>query len=283
MGLWDSLTGRTPSQSSSSSENLQDSAPTTTFAESSQPSYQAQDVSGMLSGASLPDPTALHPLAGLNSGGLDYLTLDDSTISDLPGGQSALPSRGWSDDLCYGAGTTYVAALGVGGVWGMAEGLRKLPPTAPPKLRLNSVLNSMTRRGPFLGNSAGVVAIVYNLVNSGIGHFRGKHDATNSILAGAISGAVFKSTRGLRPMMISSGVVASVAGTWAVSALVRDSRLEHVCADMCTVSTENGVLMMVIATAPNSQKTTELVRSGYLFDLFLGFWQVQHGAYPGNS
>jgi len=38
----------------------------------------------------------------------------------------------------------------------------------------------------------------------------------NSIAAGAISGAVFKSTRGLRPMMISSGIVATVAGAWAV-------------------------------------------------------------------
>jgi len=99
----------------------------------------------------------------------------------------------------------------------LAEGLQKNPPTMSPRLRLNGVLNAVTRRGPFLGNSAGVVALVYNGTNSTIGYWRGKHDITNSVVAGAISGAIFKSTRGLRPMMISAGIVSSVAGTWAVS------------------------------------------------------------------
>ena len=96
------------------------------------------------------------------------------------------------------------------------EGLNRSPASAPPKLRLNSVLNSVTRRGPFLGNSAGVLALVYNLINSTFGYYRGKHDAMNSISAGVVSGMLFKSTRGVRPMMISGGLVASAAGTWAV-------------------------------------------------------------------
>jgi len=163
------------------------------------------------------DPAALHPLAGLNQDTLDYLTLDDSALSDLPGSRSILPSRGWSDDLCYGTGVTYLTALSIGGAWGLVEGLNRLPSTAPPKLRLNSALNAITRRGPFLGNSAGVIAMMYNGINSTIGYYRGKHDSFNSVAAGAISGMVFKATRGVRPMMISGGIVASVAGAWAVS------------------------------------------------------------------
>jgi import inner membrane translocase subunit TIM23 len=58
--------------------------------------------------------------------------------------------------------------------------------------------------------------MVYNGVNSTIGYYRGKHDFTNSVLAGALSGMIFKSTRGVKPMMISGGVVASAAGAWAV-------------------------------------------------------------------
>jgi import inner membrane translocase subunit TIM23 len=127
-----------------------------------------------------------------------------------------LPSRGFTDDLCYGTGVTYLSGLAIGGAWGLQEGLKKSN-GQPPKLRLNSVLNAITRRGPFLGNSAGVVAICYNIINSAIGHFRGKHDAANTIAAGALSGMLFKSTRGVRPMLISGGVVASVAGAWAVS------------------------------------------------------------------
>lgn len=105
-------------------------------------------------------------------------------------------------------------------MWGAAEGFNKLPPGSPPKLRLNSVLNSVTRRGPFLGNSAGVIALVYNGINSSIGYVRGRHDAANSVVAGALSGMLFKSTRGLRPMMISGGLVAGAAGAWAVSKML---------------------------------------------------------------
>ena len=199
MSVWDSLSGRKSASSPAPFD------PTS-----------AQDVSSFLSSTAIPDPTDLHPLAGLNQDTLDYLSLEDSALNELPGSQSALPSRGWSDDLSYGTGTTYLTALGIGGAWGLIEGLKKTPASAPPKLRLNGVLNSVTRRGPFLGNSAGVVAMVYNGINSTLGYARGKHDPANSIVAGALSGMLFKSTRGLRPMMISGGIVASIAGAWTV-------------------------------------------------------------------
>lgn len=202
MSIWDSLSGRKQ-----------------TGPEAFDPST-AQDATSFLSEVAIPDPSRLHPLAGLNQDTLDYLSLDDTALDELPGSRSVLPSRGWSDDLCYGAGTTYLVALATGGAWGLVEGLKKTPPTAAPKIRLNGVLNSVTRRGPFLGNSAGVVAMVYNGFNSSLGYVRGKHDATNSIVAGALSGMVFKSTRGLKPMMISGGIVATIAGAWAVCILL---------------------------------------------------------------
>ncbi|KAE8144624.1 Tim17/Tim22/Tim23/Pmp24 family-domain-containing protein [Aspergillus avenaceus] len=200
MSFWDNLSGRKQSKGP----------------EAYDPSSGAQDATSFLSEVAIPDPTQLHPLSGLNQDTLDYITLEDSALDQTPGSRSVLPSRGWSDDLCYGTGTTYLAGLTVGGAWGLAEGLKKTPVTAPPKIRLNGVLNAITRRGPFLGNSAGVVAMVYNGLNSGIGYARGKHDSTNSIIAGGLSGMVFKSTRGLKPMMISGGIVATIAGGWAV-------------------------------------------------------------------
>ncbi|KAH8594994.1 Tim17/Tim22/Tim23/Pmp24 family-domain-containing protein [Bisporella sp. PMI_857] len=212
MSIWDKITGR----KSSSSTTTSSSSNTDSFHPAPFNPSETEDVSSFLSGPGLIDPTQLHPLAGLNQQTLDYLSLEESTLSDLPGSQSALPSRGWSDDLCYGTGVTYLTALTIGGAWGMREGLRKSH-GQPPKLRLNSTLNAITRRGPFLGNSAAVIAMVYNGFNSFIGHMRGKHDSANSVLAGALSGMIFKSTRGVRPMMISGGIVASVAGAWAVT------------------------------------------------------------------
>lgn len=54
------------------------------------------------------DPAKLHPLADLGDK-LDYLLLDDEKTSELPGSGTAIPSRGWSDDLCYGTGTMYLS------------------------------------------------------------------------------------------------------------------------------------------------------------------------------
>ncbi|GJC95552.1 mitochondrial import inner membrane translocase subunit tim23 [Colletotrichum higginsianum] len=197
--LWDTFSGRKSSQKDAGAPQTSPAThePTTTF--NSPPATTTtkfdpsagSGVESFLQSSAFADPAQLHPL------------------SVRP------PLSGFTDDLCYGTGVTYLAALSIGGAWGLQEGLRRSV-NQPPKLRLNSVLNAVTRRGPFLGNSAGVVAITYNLLNSGIGYFRGKHDAANTILAGALSGMVFKSTRGVRPMLISGGIVASVAGAWAV-------------------------------------------------------------------
>ena len=53
------------------------------------------------------DPAKLHPMSGL-SDNLDYLLLEDDKVNELPGSGTAIPSRGWSDDLCYGTGTMYL-------------------------------------------------------------------------------------------------------------------------------------------------------------------------------
>lgn len=235
--IWNALTGQKSNKNSSSQQSNAPPTtpePTTTFSSPSFDPSTAQGVDSFLNSSTFADPSQLHPLAGLDKDALEYITLEDSVLSDLPGGQSVLPSRGFTDDLCYGTGITYLSALTIGGAWGMQEGLRRSAGQAP-KLRLNSTLNAITRRGPFLGNSAGVVAIVYNCFNSYIGHLRGKHDWLNSIGAGALSGALFKSTRGLRPMMTSSLVVASVAGVWAVSSTRKSTLGSGSDADALTV------------------------------------------------
>jgi hypothetical protein len=103
-----------------------------------------------------------------------------------------------------------IVALGIGGMWGVFEALSKqnssqahatLNPSMTGtlgsqlnasaaaagaagsatasnqaarqsgKLMLNNILNHVTRRGPFLGNSAGVLAMTYNLINAYLSSF----------------------------------------------------------------------------------------------------------------
>lgn len=47
----------------------------------------------------------------------------------------------------------------MGGSWGLWEGLRR-PEGRTARLRLNSILNGCTRRGPFLGNACAVLGKV---------------------------------------------------------------------------------------------------------------------------
>lgn len=171
------------------------------------------------------DASKLHPLAGLDKD-LEYLDLDEEKLSTIEGtGNGILPSRGWSDDLCYGTGTLYVGGLGLGGLYGFNEGLRNLPrgsvdPTtglvkaAPFKLKLNTILNQVTKHGPHIGNSAGVLGMLYNIIDSSLDAYRGKHDDINSLVSGALSGAIFKSTSGVKAMCYSSGLMTVAAASW---------------------------------------------------------------------
>lgn len=160
------------------------------------------------------DPAKLHPLAGLGDS-LDYLLLDEDKIQELPGGQSALPSRGWTDELSYGTGTTYLSGLAIGGLYGVQEGMRRnLGNTSSAKLRLNSVLNSVTRRGSFLGNSLGVLALMYNAINSTIDSVRGQHDFAGGLAAAGISGAIFRSTAGLKPAVAGATLMMGASAAW---------------------------------------------------------------------
>ena len=65
-----------------------------------------------------------------------------------------------------------------------------------------------------MGNNAGVLALTYNLINSSIDYFRGKHDVAGSVTAGALTGAIFKSSKGLKPMGYASGMMAAAAAAW---------------------------------------------------------------------
>lgn len=198
-------------------KSTQNDTPSTSIAEEFKPEAvlgfdpNTVNVSSILSTPM--DASQLHPLAGLDRG-LEYLNIEDETVSFMPGEHGVIPARDWTQDLCYGTGTVYLLGLGFGGAYGMAEGLRNTPANASFKLRLNSILNAVTRRGPFLGNSAGVLTLTYNLVNASIGKFRGKHDDINSLASGALAGALFKCTKGLKPMVIASGLMTAAAGAW---------------------------------------------------------------------
>jgi hypothetical protein len=57
-----------------------------------------------------------------------------------------------------------------------------------------------------------------------------------------LSGMLFKSTRGVRPMLISGGIVASVAGAWAVG--LYPFHAYNTLTELLTLGNEKGALLI---------------------------------------
>jgi len=98
------------------------------------------------------------------------------------------------------ASAAYSGAVGSGVSW---------------RLRLNSILNGITRRGSFVGNTSGVLALMYNVFNCTLDRYRGQHDNWNSILAGGLTGALFRCTAGPQKMFIATSLMAAGAMGWS--------------------------------------------------------------------
>ncbi len=119
--------------------------------------------------------------------------------------------RSWNEKWFDRVGTSYMVGLGCGGVWGFHEGVRN-PLGKTYRMRANSLLNGLTRRGPFMANTLAVLskgfstcfgafsitisvlALVYSPLESALGHLRGKQDLGNSLISAAVTGALYKST-----------------------------------------------------------------------------------------
>ena len=51
-----------------------------------------------------------------------------------------------------------MVGLGMGGVWGLSDGIRSREMVgASTRLRATTILNGLTRRGPFLANTSAVI------------------------------------------------------------------------------------------------------------------------------
>lgn len=72
----------------------------------SEPVIAAPSSLGMLQSSF--DVSKLHPMADIGEN-LDFLALEEDKLNDIDGAATVLPSRGWTDDLCVGTGTTYVS------------------------------------------------------------------------------------------------------------------------------------------------------------------------------
>lgn len=123
-------------------------------------------------------------------------------------------TRSWGEKMFYRTGVSYLTGMAIGGTWGVYEGLLH-PNGRTMKLRWNSVLNGCTKRGPFLANSLGVLALMYSCIDSFIIKLRGgQDDIYNSICSAVVTGMVFKSTARPRQILLAGALGGSVAAAY---------------------------------------------------------------------
>lgn len=136
--------------------------------------------------------------------GPDYLNYD-------------IAGRGWTERTSLNVGTTYLIGMGVGGTYGFLEGLRTSP-SRKFNIRLNTVLNKMGKRGSAVGNAVGCLALIFSVSNvfcdkmldtdrffdSVIKSNRTIASYGTPLVAGIVTGALYKSTMGPKTMFVAA-------------------------------------------------------------------------------
>lgn len=136
-----------------------------------------------------------------DGGGVDYVFSDD---------YMDIRRKSFGEQLQYLTGAAFLGGAFLGGGYGAFEGLRASA-GKNTKLRLNAVLNATGKRGIAASNGLAVVALLFTFAEGGIYQYASDETAANYALAGAATGALFKSTRGLRAMGMSSAAGAAIA------------------------------------------------------------------------
>eukprot|EP00179_Madagascaria_erythrocladioides_P004791 CAMPEP_0198317280 /NCGR_PEP_ID=MMETSP1450-20131203/6804_1 /TAXON_ID=753684 ORGANISM="Madagascaria erythrocladiodes, Strain CCMP3234" /NCGR_SAMPLE_ID=MMETSP1450 /ASSEMBLY_ACC=CAM_ASM_001115 /LENGTH=268 /DNA_ID=CAMNT_0044020469 /DNA_START=51 /DNA_END=857 /DNA_ORIENTATION=- len=184
------------SSPTSSAADLYSSAPK--FSSGLAADDNEEDALPALSGPLFDPKSAYGSLGRTNSvtgRSLDYVFAEDF---------DEVRKKGWGEQMVYLTGASYLTGATVGCTWGLVEGLRGSVGKTR-RLRANAVLNSMGKRGALIGQSMGVLALVFSGMESIMYHYTRDDTALNYVAAGAGAGLLFKSTKGLR-----------AAGQWGV-------------------------------------------------------------------
>lgn len=123
----------------------------------------------------------------------------------------------------YNTGSFWLTGFCFGGAYGFLEGWREAV-SPNMRIRFNSVMNGISRRGASWGNSLGAVAflhtsLVYVADELKIDYYL-PSEFTKPAFAGFFTGAIYKSTRGVRAATLAAciGSVSSMAywngGRW---------------------------------------------------------------------
>jgi hypothetical protein len=114
-----------------------------------------------------------------------------------------------SAHLMVFTGAMWVGGYFTGGLYGLREGWRNAS-SSSAKVRVNSVLNAVSKNGSKVANVAGVLAFMHTGFNW-LGHFTEAEKVTGSewtvpIVSGVMTGGIYKSTAAPRVAILSAAL-----------------------------------------------------------------------------
>lgn len=88
---------------------------------------------------------------------------------------------------------------------------------------LHRLLNHVMKQGSATANTLGSITVMYSAFGVLLQFARGEDDEANTVLAGAATGLLYKSTAGLKRCAIGGGVGLAVSGLYCLYGMLASS------------------------------------------------------------
>eukprot|EP00941_MAST-03F_sp_MAST-3F-sp1_P005156 g5156.t1 len=128
-------------------------------------------------------------------------------------------TRSWNERMVYNTGISYLCGLALGGLQGAYTGATSSP-SKRWKIRRNTFMNHTGRSGSRAGNALGTLALMFSLVEAQLDYLevdrRVGSDSVAPVMAAAMTGAIYKCTKGPKVATLAALMAGSVmgVGTW---------------------------------------------------------------------
>jgi len=133
--------------------------------------------------------------------------------------------RGEMEKSFSAIGSACCIGSGLGGAYGLYEGIRQTANSElSAKLRRTQIMNYCLKGGASTGNALASVAVIYSLSNFLLTKTEVvEDDEAKSLISGTFTGALFKSTTGIKKCVRGAGVGLALSAFWAFGIKKQDS------------------------------------------------------------
>jgi len=122
-------------------------------------------------------------------------------------------------------GSSVLLGAAAGGVFGLAEGIRQTA-NMTGKLRRTQMTNYIIKSGGSASNSLGSLAVIYSSFYALASFVREEDDEWKSVMTGGLTGALYKSSAGVRKCGMGGAFGLGLAAFWAF-VVQRDERVSN--------------------------------------------------------